>query len=65
MNGKNKKTPYAIFLVVICLLLAGCSGGSGGGAQSTSPEESTNLAADLAETTTPTKMEKIKTMAES
>jgi len=59
MNGNNKKTPSMIFLVVICLILAGCSGGSMGGAQSTSPEESTNIVADPAETTTPAKMEKI------
>ena len=65
MNGKNKKTPYAIFLVVICLILAGCSGAPGSAVDSSIPVESTNAVSDPAETTTPTKMEKIKTMAES
>ena len=65
MNGTNKKTPYAIFLVVICLILAGCSGAPGSAVDSSIPVESTNAVSDPAETTTPTKMEKIKTMAES
>ena len=46
MNGKNKKTPYAIFLVVICLILAGCSGAPGSAVDSSIPVESTNAVSD-------------------
>ena len=71
MNKQTKKTPYLTFLVVLCLILAGCSGGSGGGAESALPVESvaqsdtaaTNSAAQSDTATTNTK--NMKKMADS
>ena len=40
MNKQTNKTPYLTFIVVMCLILAGCSGGSGGGAESVLPVDS-------------------------
>jgi hypothetical protein len=40
MSKQTKKTPYLTFIVVMCLILAGCSGGSGGGAEAALPVDS-------------------------
>ena len=40
MNKQTNKTPYLTFIVVMCLILAGCSGGSGGGAEAALPVDS-------------------------
>jgi hypothetical protein len=40
MNKQTNKTPYLTFIVVMCLILAGCLGGSGGGAEAALPVDS-------------------------
>ena len=40
MSKQTKKIPYLTFIVVMCLILAGCSGGSGGGAEAALPVDS-------------------------